>query len=138
MSSFTKNPICDFRARSVPAVGVQATATTTAPAAAATPPGNNNVPILVVQDITACLAAGTSAQGPITVNLIDGTSGGTNVAWSGIVGALANTSTALSMSYLNIPCKSGFATLEFAAAGGTLASESVAFGGYYAGGMGGQ
>lgn len=138
MVATTKNPLCDFRASSVPAAGVKATATTTAPGASSLPPNNNNVPYLVVQDITACLVAGTVAQSALQVNLIDGTTGDTNVVWSGIIGAPANQSAALTPIYLNIPCKSGFATVEFTAAGGTLSSESVAFGGYYGGGMGGQ
>lgn len=138
MATVTKNPICDFRAANSPAAGVKATATTTAPSVASNPPGNNNVPYLVVQDITASIGAGTNAQGPILANLIDGTTGGTNILWSGYISAGTSGAGALAMSYLNISCKSGFATLEFAAAGGTLASQSVAMGGYYGGGMGGQ
>ena len=138
MATTIKNPLCDFRALNVGTPGIQATATTTAPLAAATPPNNNNVPYLVVQDITACLYAGTANQANARVNLIDGTSGGTNVVWSGVLAAAANTSNEIFLSYLNIPCKSGFATLEFSSAGGTTGNQSVAFGGYYGGGMGGQ
>lgn len=138
MAMVTKNPLCDFRAQNVPGVGVKATATTTAPSASTNPPGNNQVPYLVIQDITACLAAGTVAQGPLQVNLIDGTTGGTNVVWSGVVAAPATSGEALAMPYLNIPCKSGFATLEFTAAGGTTSQQAVAFGGYYGGGYGGN
>lgn len=136
MATVTKNPLCDFRATNTPAAGVKATATTTAPTAPTTPTGNNQVPYLVIQDVTACLVAGTANQGALTVNLIDGTTGGTNIVWSGILGAGTNATASVSSSYLNIPCKSGFATLEFSTAGGTLATQSVAFGGYYGGGYG--
>lgn len=133
-----KNPLCDFRTLSVPAAGVQATATTTAPGAATNPTGNNQVPYLVVQDICACLVAGTAGQSALRVNLIDGTTGGTNIQWSGIMGAGTGVGISIAQSYLNIKCASGFATLEFSAAGGTLSSQSVAMGGYFGGGMGGQ
>jgi len=138
MVATTKNPICDFRALNVAAAGVKATATTTAPGAASYPPNNNNIPYLVVQDIAACLVSGTANQGVLRVNLIDGSSGGSNILWSGLVGGGTNAASNLVASYLNIPCYSGLATLEFSAAGGTLATQSVAFGGYYGGGMGGQ
>lgn len=138
MAMVTRNPLCDFRALHVPAVGVKATATTTAPTAQTNPPSNNVAPYLVVQDVTACLAAGTVAQGPLQVNLIDGTTGGTNVVWSGVVAAPATSASMLEMTYLGIPCKSGFATLEFTAAGGTTSQLSVAMGGYFGGGYGGQ
>lgn len=134
MVDISKNPICDFRAMNVPSAGVKATATTTAGTAPANPTNNNQIPYLVVQDITACLVAGTSAQTSLQVNLIDGTTGGTNVVWTGIIAASANQGAVISSSYLNIPCKSGFATIEYTAAGGTLSSQSVSMGGYYAGG----
>lgn len=136
MSTVSKSPLCDFRAQNVPGVGVKATATTTAPSAPANPTGNNNVPYIVVQDITACLAAGTVAQGPLQVNLIDGTSGGTNIVWSGVLAAPISAAAVIPESFLNIKCNSGFATLEFTAAGGTTSQESVAFGGYFGGGYG--
>lgn len=136
MASVTKSPLCDFRAQNVPGVGVKATATTTARATPANPTGNNNAEYLVVQDITVCLAAGTVAQGPLQANLIDGTTGGTNIVWSGVLSAPATGAALIPESYLNIPCKSGFATLEFTAAGGTTSQQSVAFGGYYGGGYG--
>lgn len=136
MSNVTKNPLCDFRAVNSPAAGVKATATTTAPASAAQPPSNNVAPYLVVQDITVSIAAGTVAQSPILANLIDGTSGGTSIVWSGYVAAGTNGAQSIGESYLNIPCKSGFATLEFSGAGGTLSSQSVAMGGYFGGGYG--
>jgi len=138
MVATTKNPLCDFRAVSSPAAGVKATATTTAPTAQTQPPNNNQVPYLVVQDITASVASGTNNQAPIIVNLIDGTSGGTPILWSAFVGAGTSASQSIALSYLNIKCNSGFATLEFNAAGGTLASQSVAMGGYYGGGYAGQ
>lgn len=138
MSTVTKNPLCDFRAVNAPAAGVKATATTTAPTASTYPPGNNQVPFLVVQDICACLVAGTAGQTALTVNLIDGTTGGTNIVWTGILGAGTGVGVNVAQSYLNIPCKSGFATLEFSSAGGTLSSQSISFGGYYSGGMGGN
>lgn len=135
MATVVKNPLSDFRALSNPAVGVKATATTTAPTAPANPPNSNNTPYLVVTDVTACLVAGTSAQTAVAVNLIDGTSGGTNVQWTANLGALAGSmADQVFLSGLNIPCRSGFATLEFATAGSTSSFESVAFGGYYQGG----
>lgn len=133
-----KNPLCDFRAQNVAAAGVKATATTTAPSAATNPTGNNQTPYLVVQDIAACLYAGTTNQANLQVNLIDGTTGSTPIVWSGVLSAAANSGMAVSESYLNIKCNSGFATLEYTAAGGTTSVESVSFGGYYGGGMGGQ
>lgn len=136
MSNVSKNPLCDFRAVNTPAAGVKATATTTAPTSPTNPSGNNSVPYLVVQDICASLVAGTAGQTSLTVNLIDGTTGGTNIVWNAILGAGTGVGVNIAQSYLNIPCKSGFATLEFATAGGTLASQSVAMGGYYGGGYG--
>lgn len=138
MVATTKNPLCDFRTVNSPTAGIKATATTTAPTAATQPPNNNQQYYLVVQDVTASIASGTSNQAPVLVNLIDGTSGGTNILWSAYLSSGTSASAALAMSYLNIPCRSGFATLEFSTAGGTLASESVAMGGYYGGGIGGQ
>lgn len=134
MATITKNPLCDFRAVSSPAAGVKATATTTAPSQV-TPIGTMT-PVLVVQDITASIGCGTNATAPILVNLIDGTTGGTNIAWSTYLSAGTSAALSVAMSYLNIPCKSGYATLEFAAATGTLASQSVAMGGYFSGGYG--
>lgn len=136
MAMVTKNPLCDFRAQSYPAVGNKATATTTTPSTPSVPTGNNNAFYLVVEDITACLVGGTAVEGASRVNLIDGTTGGTNIIWSGALAAGISGVSALSMSQLNIPCKSGFATLEFAAAGGTTSQQSVALGGYYGGGYG--
>ena len=136
MSMITRNPLCDFRAVSTPTVGVKATATTTAPTAQSIPPNNNLVPYLVIQDITAC-SVSTAAQAPLIVNVIDGTTGGTNVVWSGVLGGAANQASTVSNAYLNIPCKSGFATIEFAAAGGTACQQSVSMGGYYGGQYGG-
>lgn len=132
MAMVTKNPLCAFRAVSKPAAGVQATATTTAASAAATATGTS-IPVLVIQDVTASVASGTNNQAPIAVNLIDGASGGTNVLWSAYLGAGTSASQAIAATYLGIKCPSGLATLEFAAAGGTLASQSVAMGGYYQG-----
>ena len=80
------------------------------------------------------MVAGTVAQTSLTVNLIDGTTGGTNVVWTGVIAAPVNQAASLSSSYLNIPCKSGYATLEYVTAGGTLSSQSVSMGGYFAGG----
>lgn len=136
MANVTKNPLCDFRAVSSPAAGVKATATTTAPAQVL--PQGTYTPYLVVQDITASIAAGTVAQASVLANLIDGTSGGTNVVWSGYVSAGTQAAQTIAMSYLNIPCKSGYATLEFGSAGGTLASQTVSMGGYFGGNYGGQ
>lgn len=137
MANVTKNPLCDFRAVNVPAVGVKATVTTTASTAQAIPPNNNVIPYLVVQDITVC-AVSTNQQAPLQANLIDGTTGGTNIVWSGILGGPASQQASLVTSYLNIPCKSGFATLEFTAAGGTACQQSVAMGGYFGGAYGGN
>lgn len=131
MATINKNPLCDFRAQVVAAAGVKATATTTA--GTQTNPTGNTSPWLVVQDVTACLYAGTSKQANLTVNLIDGTTGGTNVVWNGVLAAAADTAMAVNQSHLNIPCKSGFATIEFASAGGTLSVQSVAMGGYFGG-----
>lgn len=138
MVQTTKNPLCDFRAQNVASPGVAATVTTTAASAASQPPSNNQTPYLVVQDIATCLYAGTANQANVRVNLIDGTTGSTPIIWSGVLSAPANQGMAVSQSYLNIKCNSGFATLEFVAAGGTTSVQSVSMGGYYGGGMGGQ
>lgn len=130
MAMVTKNPLCAFRGINAPTAGVKASVTSTA--VSVTVPGTNTS-VLVVQDITASVASGTNNQAPIAVNLIDGTSGGTNVLWTAYLGAGTSAAQTLSMSYLNIKCPSGLATLEFNAAGGTLASQSVAMGGYYEG-----
>lgn len=130
MAMVVKNPLCAFRGVSAPAAGVKATVTSTA--ASITIPGTNTS-VLVVQDVTASVASGTNNQAPIAVNLIDGTSGGTNILWTAYLGAGTSGAQSLAMSYLGIKCPSGLATLEFNAAGGTLASQSVAIGGYYEG-----
>ncbi len=130
MAMVTKNPLCAFRAVSQPAAGVKATATATA--ISATLPGTNTS-VLVIQDVVASVASGTNNQAPIAVNLIDGTSGGTNILWTAYVGAGTSASQAIAATYLNIKCPSGLATLEFNSAGGTLASQSIAMGGYYEG-----
>lgn len=131
MAMVTKNPLCAFRAVNSPAAGVKATVTSTA--VVVTSPGTNTS-VLVIQDVTASVASGTNNQAPVAVNLIDGATGGTNILWTAYLGAGTSASQSVSMSYLNIKCPSGLATLEFAAAGGTLASQSVAMGGYYEGG----
>ena len=131
MAMVSKNPLCSWRAVHKPAAGVQATATGTA---AVSTFAGTNTSVLVVQDITASVASGTNNQAPIAVNLIDGSTGGTNILWSSFVGAGTSASQYVSLTYLNIKCPSGLATLEFAAAGGTLASQSVSMGGYYEGG----
>lgn len=131
MAMVTRNPLCAWRAVSKPTPGVQATATGTAQAV--TIPGTNTS-VLVVMDVTASVASGTNNQAPIAVNLIDGSTGGTNILWSAYIGAGTSAAQTVSATYLNIKCPSGLATLEFAAASGTLASQSVAMGGYYQGG----
>ncbi len=97
----TKNPLCAWRAISKPAAGVQATATGTA--VAVTIPGTNTS-VLVVQDVTASVASGTNNQDPIAVNLIDGTSGGTNVLWTAYLGAGTSAAQTIVANYLNIKC----------------------------------
>lgn len=134
MTQVTKMPLCDFRALSYPSVGVQATATTTAPTAATQPPSSNITPYLVIEDITACLYCGTAAHTAVRVNLIDGTTGGTNVQWSALLAGIANGYANIAQNSMNIKCMSGYATLEFAVAPSTSAQQSIAFGGYYAGG----
>lgn len=130
MAMVTKNPLCSWRTISKPSAGVQATVTSTAQSI--TIPGTNTS-VLVVQDITASVASGTINQAPVAVNLIDGSTGGTNILWTAFVGAGTSASQTVNASYLNIKCPSGLATLEFTSAGGTLASQSVAMGGYYEG-----
>lgn len=130
MAMVSKSPLCAWRAVNKAAAGVQATVSSTA--ATVTLPGTNTS-VLVVQDVTASVASGTNNQAPVAVNLIDGATGGTNILWSAYVGAGTSASQTVRADNLNIKCPSGVATLEFAAAGGTLASQTVAMGGYYEG-----
>lgn len=134
MSTTVRSPLSDFRAVNAPAAGIAPTATTTAPALGTMPPGNNNPITLVVQDVTASLYAGTAIQSPVQAFLVDGTAGGTNVAWQSVLAGAANGFFSVGLSNLNIPCKSGFATMYFGTGLGTTAQASVAFGGFYQGG----
>lgn len=135
MASVNRNPLSDFRAMNVVLTGGgQPSCTSTAIAAATQPPSNNVQPTLVVQDVSVCLAAGTAAHPAVQVSLIDGTSGGTNIVWAGVMSGLANGYSNILQNSLNIPCHSGFATLQFGTSLSTSAVGSVAMGGYYLGG----
>jgi hypothetical protein len=85
--------------------------------------------IPVVQNIAATLAAGTGVSGPVRINLIDGTSGGTPVrSWT--VAALANTCAIVTEGGLNIPCYTGLATLEFSGTSIAASQQAVSLSGY--------
>ena len=135
MTTVNKTPLSDFRASSFPIAGVTAVCTATAPTQPSQPPNSNWTPYLVVQDVTACLAAGTVAHPAIQVSLIDGTTGGTstNVVWGGVLSGLANGYSNIIQNSLSIRCNSGYATLAFSTGITTQAQASVAMGGYYGG-----
>lgn len=67
--------------------------------------------------LTACLAAGATAQTPIIVNLRDGATGVGTILWSGALSAPVNQAASIPIAGFHIPGTIGVAmTLEFATA----------------------
>lgn len=128
MAGVFKSPLATFRGVSSPAAGNKATVTI---AALASNSGQNFVPYMIVQNVTACVAAGTAAQTPVICNLIDGTTGGTSIQWTGVLSAPVNQAANIPQADLQIPIVSGNATLEFAAAPVAGAQQAVAISGYH-------
>lgn len=132
MSAVFKQPLATFRGVSAPAAGSKATISVAAQAAQSLPVGNSFAPWMVVTGIVVSIAAGTAAQTLTQWNLIDGTTGGTNVQMSGAMAAVANGGgETIALSNLAIPIMSGTATLEFSAAPVGTVSEAVSIFGYH-------
>lgn len=131
MTAVFNTPISNFRSVATPAAGSKATVSVTLPTVTGAPSSTNFQQYMIVQNVTACLSGGTGANASLQVNLIDGTSGGTNVQWAGLLSNAAGASSNLVQNYLQIPITSGTATLEFASAPAAGSSQSVAISGYY-------
>lgn len=85
----------------------------------------------VCTGITACIAAGATAQTPIIVNLRDGATGAGTILWSGALSAPVNGCASVPVAGFNIPGSLGVAmTLEFAGAGVAASQETVSLQGH--------
>lgn len=133
MSMTVKSPLATFRSVNYPASAAQATCTTTAQPVSTQSPFNGFTPWMVVTNISVTLAAGATAQTPIRFNLIDGTSGGTNVQLTGALAAPVNGVAVFIQENINIPIASGFCTLEFAGTSVAATQQAVAMSGYNVG-----
>ena len=123
-------PLASWRATAV-TTSAQATVTLTAATGGNVPTSSPSKQI-VVDNISVGLSCGTAALQGAVINLIDGTSGGTNVMWRGVLGAAANTTAPpINVSDLRLPCLTNLATLEFAVAGTGAVVQSVAMSGRY-------
>lgn len=128
MAATFKSPISDWRILNYPSVTVQATVTNTAGTDSSIA-GSPYPKTQVVMNVSATLAAGATAQTPLRINLIDGTSGGTPIrSWS--ISAPANQSFAINESDLNLICFSGLATLEFSGTSLAATQQAVSMSGY--------
>lgn len=133
MSMVVKSPLATFRGVSAPAAGSKATISIAAQAAQSLPVGNSFAPWMVVTGIVCSIAAGgTGTSTNVQWNLIDGTTGGTNIQMNGVMAAVANGGGAsVAMSNLTIPITSGTATLEFSAASPATVAQAVSIVGYH-------
>lgn len=88
--------------------------------------------INVCRSISAALSGlSTAAESFLTLNLIDGASGGGAILWAMTLHAIPAGTTGIAIAGLNIPGSANTVmTLEFAAAGGADTVESVALTGY--------
>lgn len=128
MTATFKTPLADWRVLSYPSATVQATATQTAGTDSSVS-GSAYPRSLVIMNISGNIAAGATAQTPIRLNLIDGTTGGTPIrSWA--LAAPANQATWQTEDGLNLLCVSGFATIEFAGTSLAATQQSVAMSGY--------
>lgn len=130
MTATFRAPLADFRVNNYAAATAQATITETAGTSTVAVSGTQfyqNVP--VVMNVSATIAAGTGAVGPIQLNLIDGTSGGTPLR-SWVLAAGVNGVNGVHEGNLNIPCKSGLATLEFSGTSIGGSQQAVNISGY--------
>lgn len=129
MTATFRAPLADFRLNSYPSAAAQATITCTAGTDTSIPNSNHpNIP--VVMNISASLAAGTALVAPLQLNLIDGTTGQTPLrSWTMASGG-TNAASTISESNLNIPCYSGYATLEFAGTSAAASQQAVNLSGF--------
>ncbi len=132
MTATFRAPLADFRLAAYPSAAAQATLTMTAGTDTINVPGTqvfSRVP--VVMNVSATLAAGTTGQSaPIRVNLIDGTSGGTNIVRNWTMACGAGAMASIHEGNLNIPCPSGFATLEFSGTSLGTTQQTVSVSGF--------
>lgn len=115
----------DWSVTHAPAANTKATASKAAAAGV----------VHVATSISVALVAGATAPTAVTltVNLIDGASGGSTYLWQSAISlaAVAGQSNPINLSGLNLAGTAGTAmTLEFSAAGGTNTVESVTLTGY--------
>lgn len=122
--------IADFSVVHNPAPATQATITQAAPAADTQPPTPQAKPTMIIQRITASIAANGTAQTPLHVYLRDGATGAGTIVWSAVLAAAINGASIVTATDLNIPIKSGNATLEFEGVGVSASVQSVAMSGY--------
>jgi len=132
MTATFRAPLADFRLAVYPAAVAQATLTMTAGTDTVnTPVAATWLRTPVVMNVSATLAAGTGGQTtPIRINLIDGTSGGTNIVRNWTVACGANGMASVHEGNLNIPCLSGLATLEFAGTSLPSTQQACSLSGY--------
>jgi hypothetical protein len=127
MASVVLSPLSVIGTSARPGIGTQATITIAAPGTS-TIGSITFLPRIIVTALHGAIAATTAIQTAIYLNLIDGTTGGAAVKWSGVLAVGTSAKGDLGQSPLNIPMTPGGAcTLEWSSApvAGALATVSI-------------